>query len=256
MSKQIIFILGTPYSGKTTWINKNILSGESVIIIDANVYSGLYTNSKLSDDSIELSRLWCLSEVKENMEKENPIQQIVLSLIACRPDRWREFIQLANDNEYEIYFKTPSNKLLYYNTKHNTTMEQQKFIESKVIGRYPRDKKEVKKVGTKNPNELVLVDTNESSLLKYIIIELESAVSFLMMNKISLGTDKLKWINKINEQYKTVININIKRSDKKNEREAIESEKITREAEKLAKQVEKIILESKEQETTEDVLLE
>jgi len=57
MSKELIIVIGVPYSGRTTWINKNFLNKESCINIDANNFEKLYINSKLSDDSIEESRL-------------------------------------------------------------------------------------------------------------------------------------------------------------------------------------------------------
>ena len=230
MSKQLIFVLGVPYSGRSTWINKNLYNtNEPMIVIDANSYDKLYvkldpkdTNEKINDDAIEESRLWCLEEVKSCMTKEIPIEKIILTLIACRPDRWREFIELAIEHEYEIIFKYPKNKYLFYITNHSTFKEQFKFIESKILYRYPKDKKEVlKKSGSKNSQDIVLKEINESSLLKYVITEYESAYAFYLTNKKILDSDNTKWLNKINEQYKTVILNNIKKNEKKIEKEKI-----------------------------------
>ena len=240
MSKQLIFVIGAPYSGRSTWVNKNLFNPNDSVHIDANSYSNLYTKSKdnvlrLSEDSIEESRLWCLQEVKTQMEGETPTQKIVLSLIACRPDRWREFIQLAITNGYEISFKTPTNKFLFYYTKHNNSMEQFKFIESKVLYRYPRDTKEVQKKGSKNPEEVEKKVLNESALLKNVVTESESAHAFYLTNRTSLGTDKEKWLGEINKHYKVAISNLTKRAEKKAEKEAKTAEK---EARKIAREAE------------------
>lgn len=244
MSKQLIFVSGSPFSGRTTWVNKNILSQDnSAVCVDANNFKSLYTNSKISEESIEASRKWCLEEVSRLMGGETPTQKIVLCLIACRPDKWREFIQLAIANEYEISFRFPSNKLLFYITKHNSTMEQYKFIESKMIHKYPRDKKEVKKKESKNPNEVVLKDTNESTLLKNIVTEYESGYAFYLQNRMKLPADKEAWLKTINEYYKVTIANDIKRAQKKAEKEALEAEKAQKKAEREARKLEREAIE-------------
>jgi hypothetical protein len=280
MTKQLFFVIGSPYSGRTTWINKNLYNTEETIIsVDANTFPNLYNKielkdrPKISEESIEESRKWCLEEVKTYMTMEIPTQKIILSLIACRPDKWREFIQLAIDNEYEIMFKLPSNKLLYYSTRHNTTMEQYKFIESKIISRYPRDKKEINKKNSKNVNESIMKDTNESTLLKYIVTEAESANAFYLTNRMGLGTDKIKWLEKINEHYKIAILGEIKRTEKKikdaekivekaiqNAKQEAEQEikKLAKEQDKLAKEQEqenlKIIIDNNENQYIHELL--
>lgn len=266
MSKQLIFVSGIPCSGRSTWINKNLLTQptgsdgttQSIVNVDANTFPKLYTNSKLSDESIEGSRQWCLEQVKEHMSRENPTQKIVLSLIACRPDRWREFIQLAIDNQYEISFKFPSNKLLFYTTQHNTSMEQTKFVEARALSRYPRDKKEVRKPGSKNPEDTVMKETNESTLLRYIVTELESAYAFYLGHKMAFGSDKTKWLDRINENYKTAIFGEARKAQKKAEYEAREAEKAARAAEKEVRRLAKEAAEEakklaeKEQEEQEE----
>lgn len=240
MSKQLIIVSGAPYSGRTTWINKNYCSKEHTIV-DANMYPNLFVKSekmnmpKIFEDTIEDSRIWCLEQVQALMKTEELTEEknklIILSLISSRPDRWREFIQLAISNEYEVIFKFPTNKLLFYSTRHNTSTEQSKFIESKVIHKYQKNKKEVYRKNAKGENELVMIETNESTLLKQIILELESAYAFYLQNK-SYFTDKEELLKKINEHYKSVIIREIKKSEKK-------AKDIEKEAEKLAKQQEK-----------------
>jgi predicted kinase len=246
MSKQLIFVSGSPFSGRTTWVKKNLLDDpiESVECIDANNYPSLYTNSKTSEDAIEASRQWCLQEVSKLMGGETPTQKIVLCLIACRADRWREFIQLAVDNEYQISFRFPSNKLLFYVTKHNSSMEQYKFIESKMINKYPRDKKEIMKKDAKNPNEVVYKETNESTLLRNIVTEFESGYAFYLQNRMKLGINKEEWLKTINDHYKVTISNNVKRAQKKAEKEAQEVEKAQYKAEKEAR---KLAREAEEQ---------
>lgn len=259
MSKQLIFVIGIPQSGRSTWIGKNHPSTDGTLLVDANFYPGLYVKSetstalaKLYEDTIEDSRKWCLEKVKANMESETPSQKIILVLIACRPNRWREFIQLAIAHDYELVFKFPSNKLLYYITKHNTSMEQSKFIESKVINKYPKDKKEIHRKDAKGQNETVMVETNESSLFRYIVSESESAHAFYLQKQYEFGNDKAKLLEKINEYYKSVIIGEVKRAEKKAKDVVREAEKKAKEAEresrKLAKEEEKA---RKEQENKE-----
>jgi hypothetical protein len=250
MSKQLIFVIGAPSSGRSTWINKNLFNPGDSVLVDANNYPGLYVRSEkknasiLYEDTIDDSRKWCLEQVKTQMELETPVQKIILSLIACRPDRWREFIELAVTNSYDIVFKFPSNKLLFYSTKHNSSMEQFKFIDGKNSTRYPKDKKEITRKNSKDELETVMVDTNESSLFRYIVTECESAYSFYLQNRVGFGVDKEQLLTKINLHYKTVITGDAKRVEKKAkdaEREAEKKAKdAEREAKKLAKQEEKI----------------
>jgi hypothetical protein len=243
MVKELIFVLGSPYSGRTTWIYKNLFNPEDSVCVDANSFSDLYVKADsatkdtpiITEESLEKSRQWALNEVKANMESENPTQRIILSLIGCRPDRWREFLQLAVDNEYDITFKNPTNKLFYYNTKHNTYLEQYKYIESKVLYRYPRDKKQVLKKNSKNPDEASYKETNESSLLRNVVTEFESAYAFYIGNRMSLGNDKTKWLDRINEHYKSAIANDIKKVQKKIEKEVKEAEK----AEKIRQNTDK-----------------
>jgi len=246
MSKQLIFVFGAPYSGRTTWINKTLLSGKvNTVQIDANNYPSLYTNSKLSEESIEASRKWCLEQVNKLMCDSNSVSTqlthtIILSLIACRADKWRDFIQLAILNQYEIIFKFPSNKLLFYVTKHNSTMEQYKFIESKCLTKYPRDTKEVKKSDSKdskNTNGVIYKETNESTLLKNIVTEFESGYAFYLENRMKLGFDKEAWLKKINEHYKATIIGEIKRAQRKIDKETYDAEKAQKKADKEAKKL-------------------
>ena len=253
MSKQLIIVTGAPHSGRTTWINKNYSSCDYVMV-DAGTYPNLYVKSeknntsKLFEDTIEDSRMWCLKQVKILMEGETKpeseakteaeveVKRIVLSLIACRPDRWREFIQLAISNDYELVFKFPTNKNLFYSTKHNTTIEQSKFIESKVINRFPKDKKEVHKKNGDGVNVNVMIETKESSLLRQIITETESAYAFYLQNK-GLFVNKEELLKKINEHYKTVMMGDIKRAEKKLKDAEREAEKNEKEAVKVIKRL-------------------
>jgi hypothetical protein len=254
MSKQLVFVIGAPNSGRTTWINKNLPSSSNSVLVDASTYPDLYVKSekketlKLFEDTIEDARKWCLEQVGTLMELETPPETIVLSLIGCRPDRWREFVELASSNEYELKFKFPTNKLLYYTTKHNTTMEQYKYIESKSIHKYPRDKKEVKKKSAKGESETIMMETNESTLLRQVVLEAESAYSFYLTNRTLFG-DKNKLLEKINEQYKAAIKGDIKRAEKKTRDAEREAEKKAKEAEREAKKQEKIKKEQEEQES-------
>ena len=268
MSKQLIIVSGAPYSGRTTWINKNYGSCDYVIV-DADSYPDLYVKSeknntsKLFEDTIEDSRIWCLKQVKTLMEgepkteseaqTEPEAQRIVLSLIACRPDRLREFIQLAISNEYELIFKFPTNKNLFYSTKHNTSMEQSKFIESKVINRFPKDKKEIHRKNDEGENVIVMVETKESSLLRQTIIETESACAFYLQNKM-VFSDKEELLKKINEHYKTAIMGDIKRAEKKLRDAEREAEKKIKEAEREAeREAKKLAKLRKEQEVQVEV---
>lgn len=245
MSKQLIFVIGAPSSGRSTWINKNIFNPVDSILVDANNYPDLYVKSDkknafiLYEDTIDDSRKWCLEQVKTQMELETPVQKIILSLIACRPDRWREFIELAITNSYELVFKFPSNKLLFYSTKHNSSLEQFKFIDMKNSVRYPKDKKETMRNNVKGEMETMMIDTNESSLLRYIVTETESAYAFYLSNRNGFGVDKLQLLAKINEHYKSAIVGDSRKAEKKAKDAEREAEKKAKEAEREAKRIAK-----------------
>lgn len=240
MSKQLIFVIGAPSSGRSTWINKNLFNHVDSVLVDANNYPGLYVKSDkkntsmLYEDTIEDSIKWCLEQVKTQMELETPVQKIILSLIACKPDRWREFIKLSITNSYELVFKFPSNKLLFYTTKHNTSIEQFKFIDEKNYTRYPKDKKEITRKNTKGEIETVMVETNVSSLLRHIVTETESAYAFYLSNYNGFGVDKEQLLEKINVHYKSAIASDVKRTEKKARDAERETEKKAKEAEREA----------------------
>ena len=251
MSKQLIFVIGAPYSGRTTWINKNLYNSVNSVIIDANFYPNLYVRSekkdteKLFEDTIDDSKRWCLEQVKEQMEMETPKQKIILSLIACRPDRWIEFIKLAITYEYELLFKFPSNKLLFYTTKHNTSIEQYKFIDSKTIKKYPRDKKEISRINNKGQNETIIIDSHESTLLRYIITECESAYAFYLANRNQFGVNKEELLTKINDHYKLTLANEVKKTEKR-------AKDAEREAKKIAIQQEKQKIHEEKQKIHEE----
>lgn len=246
MSKKLIFVSGIPCSGRTKWITRNYLSEPSTVCVDANDYKSLYTNSKLSDKSIEESRQWCLEQVKKNMSDEVPIRQILLCLISCRPDRWREFIQLAIDYDYEINFVFPSNKWLYEITRHNTTLEQVKYVESKCKIRFPKDIREIR--SNSKDEESAYVEINECTLFRNVITEFESAFAFFCSERMRLGTNKNDWLDKINQHYKETIHNEIKRIKRRDEKEAQDAERIKRRIEKEAREQTQVNKEEKEEE--------
>ena len=174
-------------------------------------------------------------ETQQEEQQETRALRIVLNLIACRPDRWREFIQLAIKNEYEIIFKFPTNKHLFYSTRHNTSTEQARFIESKVISRFPKDKKEVYKKNDDGEDITDTVETKESSLLRHIIMEVESAYAFYLQNR-RFFTSREELLKKINEHYKNAIIGDIKRAEKKLRDAEKEAEKKAKKEEKLMKE--------------------
>ena len=257
MSKQLIFVIGAPSSGRSTWIKKNLLNSADSVLVDANDYPELYVKSEkkntaiLYEDTIEDSRKWCLEQVKTQMELETPVQKIILSLIACRPDRWREFIELAIDNSYELVFKFPSNKLLFYTTRHSTSMEQFKFIDSKNSTRYPKDKKEITRKNAKGEIETLVIDTTESSLFRYVVTETESAYSFYLSNRNGFGDDKEQLLAKINSNYKSAIAGESKRAEKKAKDILKEEEKKAKEAEREARRVAREQEQNQEQDENE-----
>jgi predicted kinase len=201
MDKELIIVLGVPHSGRTTWINKTLQRTESYAIVDTNAFPELYENNKLSEETIEKSREWAITQVTEHIN--NNVSRIVLSLINNRPDRWREFLQLAIDNGYKFVYHYPKYDLLFYSNRFYNSIDQTAFIKSKVLSRYPRDKKENKseQQNTKTPPR----ELQESTLLKWVITEFQSSYSYIVTNKNAFGSDPSKWLNGINEQYKSVI---------------------------------------------------
>ena len=233
MVKELIIVLGVPYSGRTTWINM-LYRTESFVVVDTNLFPALYVNNKLSEDTIENSRTWAIEQVTEHIN--NNVSKIILSLINNRPDRWCEFLKLAIDNDYELFLHYPKYNLLYYSNRFYNSIDQTAFIKSKVLSRYPRDIKENKnEFDTKNRNR----ELQESALLKWVITEFQSAFNFVVTNKNAFGSNPSKWLSGINEQYKSVINrprLSVKIDELKKEQDKLDEEfKLNKEYEDIRK---------------------
>ena len=97
---------------------------------------------------------------------------------------------------------------------------------------------------------------NESILLKNIVTEFESGYAFYLGEKTKLGLDKEAWLKRINEHYKATIANEIKRAQKKAEKEALEVEKLQKQAErelrKLEREAKKLEKENKDKDNDED----
>ncbi len=86
------------------------------------------------------------------------------------------------------------------------------------MSRFPLDKKEVKK--SMDNGKTTEIELNESSLFKYIVTEFQSSQAFYYENKMNLGDNKTKWLEKINSHYRNVIANENKKIQRKSEKES------------------------------------
>ena len=89
--------------------------------------------------------------------------------------------------------------------------EQYKFIESKILYRFPKNIKEYKKRYIVDKN-IKYKETNESMLLKTMVNEFDSAMSFICTYQNVYNNDSLKWLNGIKVVFKTTISKTVKKN--------------------------------------------
>lgn len=224
MSKELILVLGLPHSGRTTWINKKYPS-ESYILVDENQCPNLYKNGKIDENNLFNSINWVQTQVKENMEKSS--EKIVVCLLQNKPNRWRGFLGDAILFGYKFTAITPTNGYLYfYNNKTARNIEQIDWMRKSTVSRFPKIVLEKKNQDDdEQPKEFPSVFGNLEN-------EFLAGYAFVMQNKLTFGSEPNKWLESIENIFKTVI---IKEEQLKKQLE----NKVQKEAEKKARDTEK-----------------
>lgn len=193
MSKELIIVIGLPYSGRTTWINKKYTE-ENTFVLEESTYEKFYKDGKVQESEFYNSLDWVTAQITKLME--GSIEQIVFLPYQCRPDRWIDILKLAKTHEYKITFVKPTNGSLYYSSsKLGTSREQISWIQKSTINRFPKFSKEKKKVGEDEEEK------ENFNLYNNIVLEFQSAQAFLLQNRGNI-TDLDKLILLIENQFK------------------------------------------------------
>jgi predicted kinase len=240
MSKELIIVIGIPHSGRSTWINKTYIDEETVVI-DENDFEGLYKNKKIQESFFFNSNEWVANSVKKVME-ELKSPRIVVSLLQSRPDHWRDILQHAVANEYNLSIVIPKYDYYYYcNTRLSGAREQVSASQKTTSTIYPKTSKI--KLATDDEE----AEKENINLYTNIITEFQSALAFYFQNKAKCLNDTQKWLDVIESQFKNNFVKAIankaalalkatKEAEKEAQRLAKEAEK---EAQRLAKEAEK-----------------
>jgi hypothetical protein len=219
MSKELLISIGIPYSGRTTWLNKNY-SLENTVIIDESNYENFLKDGKINESSFMESIIWISNKAKEQMELNR--ERIVISLFQCRPDHWIDILRYAITYEYTFNVIIPKQGYYYYNNKYGRNQEQIDASFKATINKFPKIIKDKKKHTDDEIQE-------NNNLYLYIITEFQSAYAFYLSNKFNFQTDPHKWLTLIEKQYKVAINITKKLKDTIEAKILKENEKITKE---------------------------
>jgi hypothetical protein len=200
MSKELVISVGVPYSGRTTWLNKNY-NVEGTVIIEEDKFEGLMKDGKVQEKNFFLSNEWVTSQVQQLMESETPCPRIVVSFYQSRPDHWRGVLELVIKHEYSLTLVYPKNGYLYYlSNKFGRNQEQVDWIKTATMSRFPKKVKDKKKVKTEEEEERENYYTYDNIVTEYM-----SANAFIIQYRAQCGTDPKKWLETITQYYKPVI---------------------------------------------------
>ncbi len=201
MSKELFVVIGLPNSGRTTWINKTY-TGENTVVIDETAYPKLYKEGRLQENEFFNSKDWVQTQVKEQMEKENPTGRIVVVPLQTRPDHWLGLLELAKTHEYKFTPIRPTHGSFYYKTNlFGNMFEQIESIKKSTVNRFPKVVKDKKKVN-KEEDEV----RENQYLFNNLNNEFLSAWNFLNFNNIRAGdSNPEKWIKMITNEFQSSI---------------------------------------------------
>lgn len=168
-SKKVLVIpIGISGCGKSTYMEKLVRKlesdGETAIKVSADDYDKLYnSNGEINIEKLNAAHNTCLRKVFECMESR--IDTIIVDNTNLNINKWYEYIFLACNNEYRVYFMLPKYEIFYYDTK--LSLEKQlehakkirsiiddvtkpKIVPSRVIDKMYRDFLIVKKFISEN----------------------------------------------------------------------------------------------------------
>ena len=140
------------------------------------------------------------------MEKENPVETIVVVPLQTRPDHWLGFLELVKIYEYKFTPIRPPHGSFYYKTNvFGHMFEQIESIKKSTTNRFPKVVKDKKK--NKEEDEV----KENKYLFNNLTNEFLSTWSFLNFNNIkACDSNPEKWIKMINNEFKSSINYTIK----------------------------------------------
>ena len=196
MSKELVIVIGIPYSGRTTWVNKNYTS-DTTKVVEESCYEKFYKDGKVQENEFYNSFDWVNIQVKELMESST--ERIIYLPYQCRPDHWLDILNFAKTFEYKVTLVKPKNGILYYSSnKLGTSIEQINWIQKVTENRFP---KMIKEKNKSTDEEEVKENLN---LYNNIVNEFQSALAFILQNK-NIGNEPEKIIGLIENQFKPVI---------------------------------------------------
>ncbi len=240
MSKELIIVVGIPYSGRSTWLSKKY-SEEGTVIIEESKFEKLYKDGKVQESEFISSNEWVNSQVKEQMEAST--QRIVVSVFQSRPDHWVEMLEFAKVHGYSFTPVKPNFGCLFYDNKFGRLQEQIEWVQKSTQNRFPKVVKDKKKKADEEEKE-----KENPNLYHNIVVEFQSSYAFILQNR-ELGTDVNKWLETINKQYKPVIIRGKQAKEARDARIAKEAEKAAREAAKKAEKEAKEAAKKAEEES-------
>ncbi len=125
-TKVLLIPIGIAGSGKTTYIEKiiNKLKQENRTVEKVSIdnFDRLYSE-------LSLAHNMCLRKVFELME--NRVENIILDNTNLKSTDWYDYLFIACNNGYRVYFMLPGYDLTYYNTGFTNINHQFEYIKSK-----------------------------------------------------------------------------------------------------------------------------
>ncbi len=130
-TRVLLIPIGIAGSGKTTHMDKIIKKlkkeNKTVEKVSADDYEGLYSEfGEINKSKIKEAHNMCLRKVFEFME--NRIENIILDNTNLKSNDWYDYLFIACNNDYRVYFMLPKYGLTYYNTGFTTIEKQLEFI--------------------------------------------------------------------------------------------------------------------------------
>ncbi len=118
-TKVLLMPIGIPGSGKSTYMEKLVKKlesdGETAIKVSADEYDKLYeSNGEINKEKLNAAHNTCLRKVFELMESRT--DTIIVDNTNLNMSKWYEYIFLACNNEYRVYFMLPKYGMCYYDT--------------------------------------------------------------------------------------------------------------------------------------------
>jgi hypothetical protein len=180
-SRVLLIPIGIAGSGKSTYMDKLILKLKSenrtVDKVSADDYLGLYSNlGEIDLSKLSLAHSSCLRKVFELME--NRVENIIVDNTNLNVHKWYEYLYIACNNDYRVYFMLPKYGLIYYNIRYNSIDKQLELI-----------KKNRSVINDKSKPKIVPAGVIEKQYRDFQIIK-----KFVNDNKVECQCDPHLWL--------------------------------------------------------------